>query len=375
MVILKTLLILVKWLVIIGLILVAVGYAFVKWHPTFGGTPDAQSMSKMQQSPYFNGEVFVNLEDTRLDTTPADKKRPSLWAWLMSVTNPPAGKQPSQPLPSEKLNVSAMQNGDFIWLGHSTLLMKAENKLILTDPVFHRASPLFIGGKPFAMENQPQLADLPEIDIVLLSHDHYDHLDYQAIKALHNRVKHFYMPLGVKAHLQRWGVAEEKMTEMDWFETSQYQDFSFTLVPTRHYGGRRLNNRGTTLWGAWIINSPQNKIYFNGDSGYGKHFAQIGEKYGPFDIAFMENGAYNENWANIHMFPEQSAQALVDIQAKVAVPIHWAKFDLAYHPWKEPIEHFMLAVENKPYQVATPKIGQIFSLQNLPTEHWWETVE
>lgn len=372
---LKLIFITLKWLLIIALLLAAVVWGYMQFHPTFGGKPDAQSLAKIQQSPNFNGEVFVNLEPTTIETNDPNRPRPSLWQWLMSVSNPPAGKQPSEPLPTVALNPQAMQNGDFVWLGHSTVLMKLANQFLLTDPVFYRASPIFLGGKPFAMQPELNIEDLPEIDAVLISHDHYDHLDYQAIQQLNPKVKQFYVPLGVKAHLQRWGVADEKIHELDWHESSELSPFTFTLVPSRHFSGRNFNHRGSTLWGAWIIQSPEIKVYFNGDSGYGKHFAQIGEQYGPFDLAFMENGAYNENWANIHLFPEQSAQALADIGANAAVPIHWAKFDLAYHNWQEPIERFLTASENQSYQVATPKIGEIFSLQSLPQEKWWRGVK
>lgn len=171
------------------------------------------------------------------------------------------------------------------------------------------------------------------------------------------------------------GVADNKITEIDWYEQAQLGEITFTMLPARHFSGRRLNNRNSTLWSAWTVKSAELLVYFNGDSGYGKHFAMIGEQYGPFDIAFMENGAYNSSWPLIHMTPEQSAQSVADIRAKVAVPIHWAKFDLAYHTWKDPIQRFLKAATNQPYQMATPKIGEVFDLQHLPHEKWWESVK
>ncbi|MDG2951495.1 MBL fold metallo-hydrolase [Exercitatus varius] len=366
-----------KWLLIIAVALGVAIFAFIQLHPTFGGEPDAASLKKIQNSPHFNGKTFDNLEITNVEIRDGhNAEKPSILEWLSSVTNPPPGKQPAEPLPSEKIDAAKLQNNQFIWLGHSGLLFKMDNKFIVADPVFNRASPIFLGGAPFPMVHTPNVADLPGfIDIVVLSHDHYDHLDYQVMSEIKDRVGHFYVPLGVKAHLQRWGVENNKITEMDWYEQTQQDGLQFTLLPSRHFSGRSLRDRNRTLWGAWAIKSADFSLYFNGDSGYGKHFKEIGEKYGPFNLAFIENGAYNENWAQIHMFPEQSAQAAEEVKAKVVVPIHWAKFDLAYHNWKDPIERFTKAAADKSYQVATPKIGQTFDMNNLPQEKWWQSVQ
>ncbi|MBP7301623.1 MAG: MBL fold metallo-hydrolase [Brachymonas sp.] len=374
---LKITLVSLKWLLIFVVLLAAGTYLFIRFHPVFGGQPDAQSMAKIRQSPHFNGEVFVNLEPTEIQLSDGDNtEKPSIIGWLSSVTNPPAGKHPAEPVPTLPLDNAALKNDRFVWLGHSTLLFKLANKTLLLDPVFNRASPIFLGGAPFAMTHTYTVGELPPIDAVLISHDHYDHLDYRAIQELDSKTGHFYVSLGVKAHLQRWGVADSKITEMDWHEQAQFGDLRLTLAPARHFSGRTLHNRNSTLWGAWIVRSANLSLFFNGDSGYGKHFAMIGERYGPFDVAFMENGAYNpKGWPLVHMTPEQSAQAAADIRTKVAVPIHWGKFDLAYHTWKDPIQRFLQAAANQPYQTATPQIGQVFDLQNLPQGKWWESVK
>ncbi|KAE9530351.1 MBL fold metallo-hydrolase [Testudinibacter aquarius] len=376
MTIVKILFVLLKWTALCA-VLVAVGIAaYVYFAPTFGGKPDAASLARIQASPNFNGEVFVNQEPTTIETIGSN--RPSLMTWLTSVLNPPAGKHPSAPLPTLTLDQSAVVNNSFTWFGHSTVLFKTADLTIITDPVFYRASPLFFGGKAFEMTNPPKTADLPFMDIVLLSHDHYDHLDHQAIQEIDHKVGHYYVPLGVKGHLQRWGVADDKITELDWHDSVSLPlgnaegELTLTLAPARHFSGRNLNNRNSTLWGSWVVKSPQLSLYFNGDSGYGKHFTTIAEQYGPFDLTFIENGAYDPAWASIHMTPEQAAQASLDLQTRIVVPIHWAKFDLAYHTWTDPIERFSTATDGKPLQTATPKIGQTFTLDNLPQEKWWK---
>lgn len=347
------------------------GWAFYKWHPVFGGQPDEISLTKMRASKAFNGETFDNLEPTPLMTS---NEPPSIWRSAMRFLNPVEGKNPIQPLPTVPLNTAQLKNGSVVWFGHSTVLFQTDGKLFITDPVFHAASPLPMGGKPFAMTHAHTVAELPPIDGVLISHDHYDHLDYQAIQEIDAKTAHFYVPLGVKAHLQRWGVAEHKITEMDWNEQARLGNVAITLVPSRHFSGRTFD-RNTTLWGGYVVKSPDVSLYFSADSGYGKHFADIIAKHAPFDLAMMENGAYNTKWALIHSTPEQAAQAMHDIGAQKVLPIHWGKFDLSEHAWKDPIERFTRAAEEKSLEVATPKIGEVFQIENLPKEKWWESVQ
>lgn len=351
--------------------------AFIYLHPVFGGTPDEASMARMKASPNFNGKIFVNRESTELLLTQGDSaEKPNVFRWLASVTSPPPGKQPAEPVPVQPLDKSRLANGRFAWFGHSTVLMKLDDKTILTDPVFNRASPIFLGGAPFPMTHTPSAAEMPELDAVLISHDHYDHLDWRAVQELDGKTKRFYVPLGVKAHLQRWGIADDKITELDWNEGAKLDGLEFILAPSRHFSGRRLSNRFSTLWGSWVIKSPSLSIYFNADSGYGKHFADNARAHGPFDVAFMENGAYNEKgWPLVHMTPEQSVQASVDLGAKHVIPVHWGKFDLAYHPWKEPIERFLKAAHARQLNVLTPGLGEVFDLQDPPRSRWWEKVK
>lgn len=424
-----TILTMVKWLsiLLVALVLIiATGILlFLKFAPAFGGRPDAETLARIKASKHFNGKTFINIVPTHASTIEIENMAaadPSedghiLWQFLF----PPKGKNPSQPLVSHQLALadsdphsgSALKEGEFIWLGHSTVLFRAEGKTLITDPVFHRASPVPLGGKPFAMTHSPRVADLPFIDVVLISHDHYDHLDHKAIKQLvqQNKAGHFYVPLGIKAHLIRWGVASDKITEFDWYEEITLSENNPTklnpsnpalvgksaqnkrqlttnelrlvFTPTRHFSGRRITGHRTTLWGSWVAQSSELNVYFSGDGGYSSEFATIGERFGPFDIAFMEDGAYNERWRDVHMLPEESAQAGFDLKTKVLLPIHWGKFDLSTHHWREPVQRMKQAVANGnatmpdslQIKLATPRIGEVFNLYHLPSEDWWETEE
>lgn len=352
------------------------------FHPTFGGKPDAKSLAKMQASTHYNGEIFINLEPTSSQLKDIDPKDDKAQSGIWSIFFPPEGKHPKEPLPTEKMDKKHLQNGDFVWLGHSSVLFKTDGKTLLTDPVYHNASPLPYTIKPYAMTNPPTIDELPIIDAVLISHDHYDHLDYRGIQKMNHKVKHFYVPLGVKAHLQRWGVSDDKITELDWYEQRTMQgkkgsQIELILTPSRHFSGRNFSTRNTTLWASWVVKSPSVSLFFSGDSGYGKHYAEIGERFGPFDIALMEDGQYNKRWEDIHMLPEQTVQASLDLDAKHVLPVHWGKFDLSLHPWEEPIERFLAAAEKQNFIALTPKIGQRFNLDNPPTptnSRWWEMV-
>ena len=271
------------------------GFAYVRFNPVLGGKPDAESLKRIQASPHFNGEIFENLEPTEIATDSA--RNSNLATFLASFFFPPAGKLPAEPLPSKKLAIEKLQDGAIAWFGHSTVLFQTSGKRFLLDPVVYRASPLPFGGNPFAQKQPTLPADFPPLDAVLISHDHYDHLDYRAIQELKDKSGHFYVLLGVKAHLQRWGIADAKITEMDWYETAALGDVNIMLAPARYFSGRNFNNRFTTLWGSWVVKSPGFSLFFNGDSGYDKHFAEIGERFGPFDVVLMENGAYNSSWA------------------------------------------------------------------------------
>lgn len=384
-----------KWVLIVLVVLASVGVLFLRFAPTFGALPTGASKQRIDSSPNYTGKRFINLASAKISVNAGMALQPETTnnspaqtdnnqGFLKNFIFPPKSKNPTKPIVTQPLNFDAnqLQNGDLVWLGHSTVLFKTDGQTLITDPVFHRASPLPVGVKHFPMTNAPKTSDLPFVDAVLISHDHYDHLDHKAIKQMKEKVGHFYVPLGVKAHLMHWGVDANKISEYDWYEETHIADTDVKLVftPTKHFSGRGLTNRNSTLWGSWVVKSPDLSVYFSGDGGYSPEFANIGQKYGGFDIAFIEDGAYNLAWADVHMLPEQSAQAGIDVNARVVLPIHWGKFDLSTHQWTDPVKRIKLAMakhnasveQDKQITIATPQIGQVFNLDTIPVQTWWE---
>ncbi len=332
---------------------------FFLFSPVFWGAAKWKSLQKIKTSKHYDGNRFQNLIPTSVETRSDDS--PSMMESIHALLRPEENKNPSLSLPSVATDYDTLQNWDFAWLGHSTVVMRTQDLTLLTDPVFYNASPIPGTITPFDMEYLPQLKDLPNIDIVLISHDHYDHLDYRTIKQLHSHVKKFLVPLWVWAHLiTRW-VPDDKIEEYDWYDTTQIAWTNFVFTPTRHFSWRGLTNRNSTLWGSWVIFNDDQRIYYSWDSWYFDEFKNIWKKYWPFDIAFMENGAYNDDWQHIHMTPEESIQAAVDVWAKTVFPIHRGKFDLARHTWDEPISRATQEAEKKSITIHTPLIWEIFS--------------
>lgn len=360
--------------ILLLLLILIVGVAlFIKLHPTFGATATGESLERIKRSPNWSDNAFKNLTPT---TVGAKEGGDGMFKVLTDMLFSSKNKTPKEKLPSKVFDAQHLNNGDMVWLGHSTVLFKTDKQVILTDPVFHNASPLPGTVKPFALKKTTRIPDLPkQIDVVIISHDHYDHLDWRAIKELDSKTSHFLVGLGVKAHLLRWGVATQKIQEFDWYEEVTINKVRFVFTPTRHFSGRGLSDRGKTLWGSWVVQGSDLRLFFSGDSGYFEEFKTIGKKYAPFDIAFIENGAYDNNWPSIHMQPEQSVQVALDLQAHYMAPIHWAKFDLARHPWKEPIERALINTKQKHINLATPMIGQSFNINAIPTLKWWEDIE
>lgn len=258
------------------------------------------------------------------------------------------------------------------WLGHSSLLINIDGFIILTDPLFERkVSP--VGPTRFNEEFPVDGADLPFVDAVIISHNHYDHLNKYSVRQLSDKTNIFIVPLRLGETLVKWGVPKEKIIELGWWgETHPRSGLTIAATPSQHFSGRGLFDRNKTLWASWVIKTENHKLFFSGDTGYFNGFREIGEKYGPFDVAFMECGAYNERWPDVHMFPEQTVQAFTDLGGRILQPIHWATFNLSLHAWYEPIERLIDEAWNRDVNVSFPMIGQVVDYKKeIDSKQWW----
>jgi L-ascorbate metabolism protein UlaG (beta-lactamase superfamily) len=239
------------------------------------------------------------------------------------------------------------------------------------------ASPVsFMGPERFNDKLPIALEDLPFIDAVLYSHDHYDHLDYGTVLKIKDKVGHWFTALGMGSHLKRWGVDSKKITELDWWQESEFMGLKLAATPARHFSGRGFGDRFKTFWNSWVVIGQHQKLYFSGDGGYSKGFKEIGDKYGPFDLCLIECGAYNEAWQDIHMMPEESAQACVDLQGRLMMPIHWGAFSLALHDWTDPVQRLSIKAEELGVKLVTPLIGEeVIVPVFLPNDAWWNAVK
>jgi len=288
------------------LLVVIIGVLFVNLSPEFGGSATKEQKLQYAKSENYEEGVFINRGGVKMKESVG-----SMLKLLPKFMFPDSNTSPEKNINVTAVDSTALVNYNgpsrLIWFGNSAFL-----------PI--------------------EIAKLPKIDAVLFSHDHYDHLDYGSVQLLKDKVGVFYTPLGVGIHLAEWGVAKEQIIEMDWWEETNFQGLQFICAPAQHFSGRGLTDRGKTLWSSWVIKSDSENIFFSGDSGYGDHFKEIGKKYGPFDFAMLECGQYNEVWKEIHMMPEETAQAGVDLEAKKIMPIHWGAFKLALHSWTDPVE-------------------------------------
>lgn len=358
-------------------IVMAAGVAvlFVACSPRFGATVTGAGLERLEGSAHYREGVFQNLEETNVGGSFKNGVK-----GMVEFFRGGEDRTPTNPLPVRTINADAFQapkEGLHVtWMGHSTVLIEMEGYRILADPVFsERISPVpFLGPKRFPGGLPITLDKLPKLDAVLISHDHYDHLDYASILALKDKTSVFMVPLGVGAHLRKWGVAGEKIMELDWWEERKLGSLTLAATPARHFSGRGLFDRNKTLWAAWAVLGDSYRVFFGGDSGYFSGFRAIGEKYGPFDVTMLESGAYSEYWPDIHMMPEETVQAHRDLRGDVLLPIHWARFNLSLHSWTEPIERLLQEAEVKGVRVATPEMGQTVTARApLPREAWWRT--
>ncbi|MDW7690862.1 MBL fold metallo-hydrolase [Flammeovirgaceae bacterium SG7u.111] len=341
----------------------------------FGGKINQELKESYANSPNWKNGKFENLEETNMDIN--FQTLPKLLYKQFFQTE---GRAPKEKLTVAGFNkeefLSESEEAKFIWYGHSVVLMRVSGKTLLIDPMLGGdAAPIApFPSKRFSENTLDIIEDFPEIDLVLLTHDHYDHLDYASILKLKGKTKQYFVAMGVKRHLVKWGISPDTITEFDWWDNDTLDDISITFTPTRHFSGRGLTDRAKSLWGGWAFKTEKENIYFSGDSGYGEHFKEVGEKLGPFDFGFMECGQYNENWHQIHMYPEESIQAALEAKVKKALPVHWAGFTLAQHSWKEPVERFVVEAQKQKLEISTPQLGSLFSRSDKQNLEWWKEI-
>ena len=342
-----------------------------------GGQPSGERLARMQRSPNYRDGEFHNS-----DTTKAGVEG-SVWEsakrWLFG----PEQRHPPTPIPTVKLTRASFATPPAsglraTWLGHSTVLVEIDGMRILFDPVWaKRASPSSIIGPKRFFDVPLAIEDVPDLDAVVASHDHYDHLDRSVVKALAKAQPktRFIVPLGVGAHLEKWGVAPERIIDLDWWESITLGVLTLTATPARHFSGRGFSDKNHTLWVSWSVRGPTHRVFHSGDTGPFAGFLDIGAQQGPFDLTLLKIGAYGEGWPDIHITPEQAVQAHNTLRGRALLPIHWGTFNLAFHSWHEPVERVVTAALANGTKLFVPRPGESIELSSAPVvDPWWRRV-
>jgi len=361
---------------IIILVIVLAVFAFMQL-PSFGSKPDGDRLERIKKSPNYRDGAFQNESYTPTFTGKEESRLSIIKKFLSKGER----ARPKGAIPSTKTDLLHLDpHADvLVWFGHSSYFIQIDGKRILVDPIFSgEAGPLPLPSlHAFKGTDRYTTDDLPAIDYLFITHDHWDHLDYDTVNRLKKKVKRVICGLGVGAHLERWGYQKRQIIEEDWNKEMTFENgFTVYVLPSRHFSGRSFT-RNQTLWAAYVLETPTMRFFFGGDGGYDKHFAKIGKKFGHIDLAILENGQYNVNWKYIHMSPEETLQAAIDLKAKRLFPVHSSKFSLANHDWDEPLIRISKLCKDAKFPLITPIIGEQVNLKDS-TQHfreWWKGVK
>ena len=357
-----------------GVIFVAIVIVLLRsteWLAALGGRVTGARRERVARSPEFSNGRFHNPEPTRMTTA---SNREMLRRQLFgSEQRHPLGEIPVMRRAAQDYAAPPASGLRATWIGWASVLVEIDGRRVLTDPIWsERCSPSTLVGPKRFHPPPIALADLPPIDAVVISHDHYDHLDMTTIRALAARGSHLVVPLGIGAHLERWNVPAAQIHELDWNDSIVLNGLSITSTRARHYSGRNPRHGNETLWSSWVVRGPRHRFFFSGDSGYSPAFAAIGAQHGPFDLTLIKIGASDPTWSEIHMTPEEAIQTNRDLRGAVMVPVHWATFNLAFHAWDDPVERAVAAAARNGVRLYVPKPGELVEPSALPAqERWW----
>jgi L-ascorbate metabolism protein UlaG (beta-lactamase superfamily) len=362
-------------IVLVLLVLVAATITILvrstEWLASLGGRVTGERGERVRRSPHFSGGKFHNPEPTRL--MKASMREMARREFFGNEQREPSGVIPVVARSAQDYATAPASGLRTTWIGWSSVLVEIDGDRVMTDPVWsERCSPsTLVGPKrfhppPIALEN------LPPIDAVMISHDHYDHLDMPVVRALAARGTHFVVPLGIGAHLARWNVSPSLIHELDWNESIALGGLMFTSTRARHYSGRNPLHGNETLWTSWVVKGPAHRFFFSGDSGYTPAFEDIGEQHGPFDLTLIKIGASDPTWSEIHMTPEEAIRTHRDVRGQVMIPVHWATFNLGFHAWRDPVDRSLAAAAKNHATIYVPRPGELVEPSSLPPqERWW----